>query len=56
MGLTVGLVVGLAIGGAVSTAGEVAIGLSWWSLWNELSSFLRCGTADDSSQLFFSSG
>ena len=38
----VGLTVGLAIGGAVSIAGEVAVGLSRWFLWNELVSFLRC--------------
>ena len=38
----VGLTVGLAIGGAVSIAGEVAVGLSGWSLWNDLMSFLRC--------------
>ena len=36
------MAVGLAIGGAVSMAGEVAVGLSGWSLWNELMSFLRC--------------
>ena len=41
----VGLTVGLAIGGTVSMAGEVAVGLSEWSLWNELMSFLRCWTA-----------
>ena len=36
------LTVGLAIGGTVSMEGEVAVGLSGWSLWNELMSFLRC--------------
>ena len=30
---SVGLTVGLAIGRAVSTGGEVAVGLSGWSLW-----------------------
>ena len=51
-----GLVVGLAIGDAVSMAGEVVVGLSGWSLWNELISFLRCWTAKAGSQVFSSSG
>ena len=38
----VGLTVGLAINDAVSMAREVAVGLSGWSLWNELMGFLRC--------------
>ena len=53
---SVGLTVGLAIGGAVSMAGEVAVGLLGWSLWNELRSFLRCWTAKAGSQVFSSSG
>ena len=56
LGGPVGLTVGLAIGGAVSIAGEVAVGLSGWSLWNELMSFLRCWTAEAGSQVFSSSG
>ena len=44
-----GLVVGLTIGVALSMAGEVAIGLSGWFLWNELMSFLRCWTIEASS-------
>ena len=43
---SVGLTVGLAISGVVSMAGEVAVGLSGWSLWNELMSFLKCWTAE----------
>ena len=43
---SVGLIVGLAIGGAVLIVGEVAVGLSGWSLWNKLMSFLRCWTAE----------
>ena len=56
VGLAAGLMVGLAIGGAVSMASEVAVGLSGWSLWNELMSFLRCWTADAGSQVFSSFG
>ena len=51
-----GLIVGLAIGGAVSMAGEVAVGLSGWSVWNELMNFLRCWTAEAGFQVFSSSG
>ena len=54
--LTVSLIVGLAIGGAVSIAGEVAVDLSGWILWNELMSFLRCWTAEAGSEVFSSSG
>ena len=53
---SVGLTVGLAIGGAVSIVGEIAVGLSGWSLWNKLKSFLRCWTAKSGSQVFSSSG
>ena len=56
LGGLVGLTVGLAIDGAVSIAGEVAVGLSGWSLWNELMSFLRCWTAEAGSQVFSSFG
>ena len=42
IGLAAGLIVGLAIGGAVLMALEIAIGLSGWSLWKKLMSFLRC--------------
>ena len=52
----VGLTLGLAIGDAVSMVGEVAVGLSRWSLWNEVISFLRCWTAEAGSQVFSSSG
>ena len=51
-----GLTVGLAIDGVVSIAGEVAVGLSRWSLWNALISFLRCWTAEAGSQVFSSPG
>ena len=53
---SVGLTMDLAIGSAVSIVGEVAVGLSEWSLWNELISFLRCWTAEAGSQVFSSSG
>ena len=53
---SVGLVVGLAIGSAVLIAGEVAVGLSGWSLWNKLMSFLRCWTVEVGSQVFSSFG
>ena len=39
--LTVGLTVGLAIGGAELMGGEVVVGFSKWSLWNNLINFLR---------------
>ena len=51
-----GLTVGLAIDSAVLIAGEVAVGLSGWSLWSELMSLVRCWTAEASSQIFSSSG
>ena len=35
------LTIGQTIGGAVSIASKFAIGLSGWSLWNKLMSFLR---------------
>ena len=40
--LAVGLIVGLVIGRAELIGGEVAIGFSEWSLWNDLINFLRC--------------
>ena len=49
------LTVDLAIGGVVSMAGEVAVGLSRWSLWNKLMSFLKCWIAEASFQVFSSS-
>ena len=44
-----GVIVGLAIGDVVSIIGEIAVGLSGWSLWNKLKSFLSCWTAKASS-------
>ena len=52
---SVGLTIGLAIGGAMLIVGDVAIGLSGWSLRNELICFLICWTAEADSQVFFSS-
>ena len=49
------LAVDLAIGRTVSMAGEVIVGLSRWSLWNKLMSFLRCWTTEAGSQVFSSS-
>ncbi len=49
-------IVGLAIGGAESKGGEVAVGFSGCSLWKVLINFRRYMTADEGSQVFFSSG
>lgn len=51
----VGLTIGLVICEVVLIVREVTIGLSRWSLWNELISFLRCYIAEIGSQVFFSS-
>ena len=56
LGGPVGLTVDLAIGDKVLIAGEVAVGLSGWSLWNKQMSFLRCWTVKAASQVFFSFG
>ena len=41
----VGLTVGQAIGDTVLIVGELAVGLSGWSLWNKLISFLSYSMA-----------
>ena len=50
---SVNLTIGLAVGGAVLIVRKVAIDLSGWSLRNKLISFLRCLTAEASSQVFY---
>ena len=52
----VGLTIGLAIDGAELIGKEVAVGFSGCFLWKELINFFGCWTANNGSQVCFSSG